>query len=168
VQVTIRDAGDLKRLNKQLRQVADGKALRKELTGGLREVLRPLVPTVRSAYLAQPGHKGRYSRSRRTRPPLRSLLASSVRIEVRTTGKLAGARIRVDGRRMPSGSRSLPGYWEATKRRGWRHPLFGDRGRWYGQPARPIFHRTVEPHEAEAGRAVDEVMERTRRKLEGR
>lgn len=166
MQVTIRDSGDLKRLNKQLRQQADGKQLRKDLTGGIRKVLNPLVPIVRAAYLAAPGYKGHKGRGRRQQPDLRALIAKTVRVEIRTTGKLAGARIRADGRRMPSGMRSLPAYFEGTKPR-WRHPLFGNPDRWYGQPSQPLFYRTVQPHQAEAGRAIDDLLEATRRKLEG-
>lgn len=165
MQVTIRDSGDLKRLNKQLRQQADGRQLGKELSAGLRDVLRPLVPIVRAAYLAAPGYKGRKGRSRRGQPDLRKLLAKSVRVEVRRSGKQAGARLRVDGRRMPDGMKAIPGYWEGTRPR-WRHPTFGNRDNWVAQQGHPVFDRTVEPHRHDADRAVAEVLERTRRKLE--
>jgi len=186
MQVTIRDAGDLKRITKQLRQVADGKELRKELTRGIRDALRPLVPQVRAAYLAGPSKGTRKTPSRRRQPNLRTLLAKAVRVEVRTSGRMAGARIRTDGRKMPSGMKALPRYWEGPEHFGWRgrwrHPVFPDAGprhrftdrtrafateaSWVQQESHPTFYRTVEPHEAQVRRAVDEVFERVRRKLE--
>jgi hypothetical protein len=184
--VTIRDAGDLKRVTKQLREQADGKQLRKEMTGAMREVLRPLVPMVRAAYLAGPSKGRPKTRSRAQLPSLRTLLARSVRVEVKTTGRMAGARIRTDGRRMPSGMRALPRYWEGPTVFGWagrwRAPVFPDAGSrhrftdrtrtavteapWVQHESHPTFYRVLEPHLPEAGRAIDQVLERTRRKLE--
>ena len=161
--VTIRDAGDLKRLARDLRDLADGKELRKELTGGFRDVLRPIAAEVKAAYRSGP------SRGRRGRPgpPLRSLLAKATRVEVRTTGRMAGARVRVDGRKMPDRMKSIPAYWEGYKRP-WRWPVYGNRQAWAQGRARPTFDRTVEPHAGDAGRAVDAVLDGVRRKLERR
>jgi len=159
--VRIIDSGDLRRVNKQLRQQADGKELRKELSGGLREALNPIRDEVKAAYRAQPGYRGRRTRPG---PPLRNLLAKATRVEVRTTGKLAGARLRVDGRKMPAGMRSLPQMWEGSKR--WRWPVYGDRRHWAQGRARPTFDRTVEPHEDEARRKVEQIVDGVRRKLQ--
>jgi hypothetical protein len=158
--VRIVDTGDLKAVIRQLRRQADGKELAKELRTGLREVLVPVRDEVKAAYRASP------SRGRRGRPgpSLRSLLARVTRVEVRTSGKLAGARLRVDGRKMPAGMRSLPQMWEGEKR--WRWPVYGDRTNWVQGRARPTFDRTVEPHEDEAQRAVEAVLGRVVRKLE--
>lgn len=161
MQVQLRDTGDLKAVARALRQHADGKALKRELTRGLREVLRPFVPQVRAAYRARPGYQGRRSRSRAQQPPLRRLMAAVTRVEVRTAGKLAGARLRVDGRKMPSGMRALPKAYEgpaAYRGRPWRHPVFGDRTRWVAQPSRPTFYPTVRPSEAAARAAVERVV----------
>jgi hypothetical protein len=171
MQVEIRDASDLKALAKQLREVEDGKALRKELTSGIRAVLRPLVPQVRAAYRANPRHRGGRSRDRAQHGDLRDLLAKATRIEValatrsRAKGQEAGARIRVDGRRMPDGMKALPAYYEGEKPR-WRAPLFGDRDRWFQYQSRPTFYRVVTPHTDEAGRAIDKVLDDVRKKLE--
>jgi hypothetical protein len=162
VDITIRDAGDLRRLNRDLRDVEDGKELQRELRTGLRGVLNPIREQVKAAYLAQPAYQGRRDRPG---PPLRSLLAKATKTEVRTTGKLAGARLRVDGRKMPSGMRSLPAYWEGYKPR-WRWPVYGNREAWAQGRARPIFDRTVGPIEDDARRAAEQVMEGVRRKLE--
>lgn len=148
--IYIRDTGDLKRVTRQLRQVADGRELLKELRSGLRAVLNPIRDEVRATYGG--GH-------------LRGALARATRTEIRTGGKLAGARILVDGRKMPAGMRSLPSYWEGYKRP-WRHPVFGNRNAWVSQAAHPTFDRTVEPHEDDATRAVDDVLAAIARKLE--
>jgi hypothetical protein len=162
VQVEFRDTGDLKRLNKALRQHADGKQIRSEASKAMKGVLQPLVPRVQAAYRGAPS-RGR--QRRRGGPGLRSLLAKATRTEVRFSGRQAGARIRVDGRRMPDQMKALPRYWEGEKPR-WRHPLFGDRDRWYDQPARPVFRRTVEPSEAAARAEINRILDQVKRKLE--
>ena len=161
-QVTIRDTGDLKAVTRQLRAQADGKELLAELRTGLRGVVNPIRDEVKAAYRAMPAGRGR-----RPKTSLGSQLARVTRTEVRTSGKLAGVRLRVDGRKMPSGAKSLPAYVEGYKRP-WRHPVYGNRNVWVSQPARPRFDRIVEPHEDDATRAVDEVLDGIRRKLESR
>jgi hypothetical protein len=165
-QFEIRDAGDLKKLNKQLRQLADGKEIKKELTKGLRGVLQPIVPEVRAAYRAAPSHgHASSSEARRGQPGLRQLLAKATRVEVRTAGRQAGARIRVDGRKMPDRMKSLPAYWEGEKPR-WRAPVFGNRQAWVEHKPRPLFYGIVQRHEVQARRAVDQVLDQVRQKLE--
>jgi hypothetical protein len=167
VQIELADTGDLKRLAKALRKHADGKALRKELTGELREVLRPIRDEVKAAYLARPGHMGPYTRTRARQPPLRTLLAKATRLEVRTSGKLAGARVRVDGRKMPNRMKALPAYYEGTKPR-WRHPVHGPHASktWVAQQSHPTFYPTVRPSEAEARRKIEAVVGRVFDKIE--
>lgn len=162
MEIWVRDSGDLKQLAKDLRGVADGKELRRELTSGLRGVLTPLAGQVKAAYRAAPS-RGRSHPG----PSLRSLLAKATRVEVRTTGRLAGARVRVDGRKMPVGMRSLPAMWEGPpKGKRWRHPVFGDRETWVAQPSHPTFYPIVEPHADDALRAINDVIDGVRAKLE--
>jgi hypothetical protein len=161
VQFELRDSGDLKRLAKVLRQHANGREVRKELTDGLRGVLRPIVPQIKAAYLSGPSGRGK---ARRKGGSLRSQLARTVRLEVRTSGKLAGARIRADGRRMPSGMRALPKAYEGVKR--FRHPVFGNREVWVAQQSHPTFFPAVQPSEAQARQAIDEVVAGVFRKIE--
>jgi hypothetical protein len=162
--ITIRDTGDLKAVTRQLRAQADGKELVKELRTGLRGVMNPIRDEVKAAYRAGPSAKGKAGRRGGS---LRGALTRATRVEVRTTGRLAGVRLRVDGRKMPDQMKSLPAYREGYKRP-WRHPVYGDRDVWVSQPARPVFDRTVEPHEADAARAVEAVLDGIRRKLESR
>ena len=166
VQMTVRETGDLKRLTRALRQVEGGKQLRRELSTGLRDILRPYVPELRAAYRAAPGR----SSTRHRAGTLRGLLAKSVRVEVRLTGKLAGARIRADGRRMPDGLRAIPRYWEGPSVHGWsgrwRHPVFGDRDVWVQQDSHPTFYPALRPTEHQARHKVDQVTNRIIHKLE--
>jgi len=165
--VTILDSKDLKALNKAFKNVADGKELRKEFTTGLRNVLKPLVPEVRAAFKASPsmGHGG-MSHAQANRADLRALLAKATRVEVKLTGKQAGARIRVDGRRMPSGLRGLPKAWEAEAGARWRHPTWGNRQNWVQQRSRPLFYRIVAPKAEGAAREIEQIANRVVRKLE--
>lgn len=159
MQVTIRDAGDLKAINKALKQAADGKEIRRQLAKQLRGEIRPMVASVKAAWLSAPsqGHKSS-TRARRGQPDLRKLLAKATAGQVRFTGKEAGVRVRTDGRKMPSGSKSLPTYAEGTKRP-WRHPVFGDRETWVTQQRFPRFYDAVQPNEAAARRACIEAVD---------
>lgn len=165
--VTILDSKDLRDLNKAFKGVADGRELRRELTQGMRNVLRPIVPEVRSAFEASPsmGH-GSMSRKSRDRADLRALLAKATRVEVKLTGRAAGARIRVDGRRMPSGLRGLPKAWEAEGGARWRHPTWGNRNGWVRQRPRPLFYRIVAPKAEPAAREIERIANRVVAKLE--
>jgi hypothetical protein len=160
VQVTIRTAADLKAYSKALRAHADGKELGKNLTRELRAVAQPFVPRVRQAWLSAPssGH-GTATRARRGQPDLRTLLAKATRVEVRRTGKLAGVRIRTDGRKMPDRMKALPGYVEGIRRRPWRHPVFGDQGTWTQQDPFPRFYDAVQPAFDQAWQATQRVLD---------
>jgi hypothetical protein len=153
----VKDAGDLKAVSRALRQAANGKDLRRNLTRELRREIAPMVAKVKAAWLSAPsqGHRGRKGRS------LRRLLASATRGQVRLSGKEAGIRIRTDGRRMPDQMKGLPGLAEglghAVDRRAgrWRHPVFGNRDVWVDQRPFPQFYAAVKPDEARARREVE-------------
>jgi hypothetical protein len=156
MQVMLVDAGDLKAAAKALRQFSDGKELGRQLSRNLRVVAQPLVPKVKAAWLSAPskGHASS-SRARRGQPNLRALLAKATRVEVRRSGRQAGVRVRTDGRKMPSGMRSLPGYAEGVRRRPWRHPVFGNPELWVRQEPFPRFYDAVQPDETQARQAVE-------------
>jgi hypothetical protein len=160
--IEIRTTGDLKRINRELRKVADGKQLGTDMTKASKKVLTPVAAEVKAHYLTQPAFQGRRTREGK---PLHLLLAKATKVEVRRTGRLAGARVRVDGRRMPSGMRSLPAYWEGSKPR-WRWPVYGDRQHWATGHARPGFDRIVEPSAPRVRREIDQVLQQVKRKLE--
>jgi hypothetical protein len=146
----VKDAGDLKAVNKALRQAANGKDLRRNLVRELRHEIAPMVARVKAAWLAAP------SRGRRSRrgSSLRRLLARATRGQVRLTGREAGIRIRTDGRRMPDSMRAIPTYAEGTKPR-WRAPVFGNRDVWADHQPFPRFYASVRPDQARARREVE-------------
>lgn len=144
------NAADLKRLNKTLGTLADGKTLKRELSSGLRSDLRPVVRAVQSAYGA-----GR----------LRTPLGKATRAEVRLAGKMAGARVRVDGRKMPEGLGSIPAMAEGRKP--WRHPVYGNRNVWVSQQPLDVFDRTVEPFAGQLRLKALEQVNQTIRKAGG-
>lgn len=137
------DASDLKDFAKSLRKHTNGKELRKKLTRALRDEIRPAVQDVKSAY----------GGGKHLRPALRR----ATRMEVKTTGSGAGARIMVDGRRMPPGMGSLPAYREGLKVP-WRHPTYGH-DPWVTQAPVPVFYDTVRPYEEKVIRRLNEVAE---------
>src|SRR6266496_376659 len=151
VEVKIRDTGDLKRLTRQLGRTAEGKEVRAELGRACRNILRPILAEV----------KALYSGGSHLRPALKR----ATKMEVRLTGKYQVAHIIVDGRRMPSGMRKIPQYWEGEASR-WRHPLFGDREHWYDQSPRPSFYRIASGHDLAAEREIAEAESQSLRPLE--
>jgi hypothetical protein len=161
VQLVLVDSGDLKAISKALRHHADGKRLRSELIAELKETARPMEKAVKVAWLAAP------SRQPASGQDLRRLLARSTWVQARLTGKEAGVRVRSDGRRMPNRMKALPGYAEGIRRRGWRHPVHGDRDIWVNQRPFPRFFAAVQPDEAAARRrcnqAVDTVFDEIER-----
>ena len=149
-QFELKDTGDLKRLIKDLRTASNGKELRQQFNKEVRAVLQPVAADVRVAYRAAPsmGHDS-MARGSRNRASLRALLAKATVVQVRPTGKQAAVRVAVAGKRMPSGLRALPRYWEGEATRGgrsrWRHPIYGDRTTWIQQRPRKTFDPVVLP-----------------------
>lgn len=135
--MTMRTGRDLKRISKELRGM-DNREIRKRFGKELRAAAKPMVPAVRAAIRNIPSKRA-YSAD-----GLRGRMAKATKLEVRTVGKDAGVRIRVDGRKMPDKQKALQSYMEGVKPR-WRHPVFGNTDVWVQQKPQPYFFRTVEP-----------------------
>ncbi|MGZ0231110.1 hypothetical protein [Streptomyces sp. CPS1] len=148
----LRTGKDLARISRELREM-NNRELKKRFGKELRQAAKPMVPAVRAAIRQIPS-KRPYSAD-----GLRGNLSRATRLEVRTTGKDAGVRIRVDGRKMPDKARSLQAYMEGLKRP-WRHPVFGH-DVWVKQDPRPYFFKTVRPlglaSRVKVNRAIDRV-----------
>jgi hypothetical protein len=152
----VRGGESLRRVSRELRAVGAGKEIKKQLSKEIRAAARPLVPLVRASISSIPsGHDG----------TLRKAMAKATRLDIKTVGKNAQVAVRVDGRKMPPHQGSLPAYMEGTKPR-WRHPLYGNRKKWFGQPPHPYFYRVVKPAgiRARVGvyRALDNVSKQIR------
>jgi hypothetical protein len=109
-------------------------ALRRQLSA----TQRPFAPRVRAAILNTPS-KGTVPY--RQPPGLRLRIAACVQTWAEIHGNVVSAGVEVNASRMPSGQKSLPLMLNGDKI--WRHPLFGDRERWYGQDSHPYFAQAV-------------------------
>lgn len=147
----VRGGRELDRISRQLRQVGDGREIRKRFSRELRSAAKPMVPIVRQSIRSIPT-RGTDSSG------LRERMARAVRLTVRTSGRQAGVAIRVDGRKMPPGEGALPAYMEGTKRR-WRHPVYGNRQVWAEQDSNPYFYRAVRPAGTRSRRNVNKVID---------
>lgn len=128
---------DLKRISAELRKMDDREVL-KRFRRELRAAAAPMVPAVRASIANIPvkGTSGSTG--------LRQRLQKATRLEMRTAGRMAGIRIRVDGRKMPEGQGSLPSMMEGLKP--WRHPVYARAGTprttwtWTGQDPHAYFY----------------------------
>lgn len=159
---------DLRELSRTLRQQVDGKERLKAMRAELKTAAAPMVPAVRSAIRAIPNtSNAQRSRAGRRRPGMRTALARAVTLQIRMSGRRAGVSIYMNPRRMADGTKSLPGYFEATpKYTRFRHPVFGNDA-WVAQRPQPYFTRTVKAADKQMTRAVDAIIERIRREVEG-
>jgi len=129
-----------------LRVAGSNVSITKTLERELHKSQRPFAPRVRAAILNTPAYGRKHT-------GLRVRIAGCVQTWVVIRGDMVSAGVEVDASRMPSGQKALPLYLDGAKAP-WRHPLFGDRDRWYGQPAHPYFARAVEMYGPFGGRAV--------------
>ena len=106
----------------------------KEMKRQLLASQRPFAPRVRAAILNTPS-KGLVPYHQP--PGLRLRIARCVQTWVEIRGDLVSAGVEVNASRMPDGQKSLPLMLNGDKV--WRHPLFGNKARWYGQASHPYF-----------------------------
>jgi hypothetical protein len=164
VQVT--GADDMRDLSRQLRQYADGSLLRREWRRRLREVAGPAVPAIRANIMAIPS-KGQ--NARRGKPSLRMQMARAVTLQIRTTGDHPAVSVYVSPRKMPSGKKSLPGYFERVPgKERLRHPVFGNRSAWVTQhtPRQGFFSSAVRPMEERLQREAADIAADITRQIE--
>lgn len=166
---------ELAALSRDLKELgAEGKQRRRDLSKALRAAAKPLVPALQTEIMKirskglQPSQSARANRKGRT---LRETMRKSVTIQVRTTGEnSANVKVFMNPKKMPTGMKSLPAYFEQTPRyRQLRHPIFGDKERWTGQnvPNLGYFTRTVRPALPMAIKEVNKVVDDVVKKLRG-
>lgn len=166
---------------KKLRKAGpQGKELRKELNKAIRGAGKDAVADTRRAITNLPvkgtrggggqertayasrnvkTDRGRASAARRS--GLRRTIAGATGIRI----KPAGITISVDGGKLPPNQRSLPRALDSRK--GWRHPLFGDTSRWYGQRGGPWFFKTLYGHSDKFRKAIDQALDDIAKKIDG-
>lgn len=121
--VTFTGGADLAAVRRRLRDIGD-QGLGKQMSKALRNAAKPLQPAVRAeAVVAMPsGYGPALSRSLRFRTAVK---------ETRETASVV-VRVYGDGRRS---RRDVP----SLNRGRLRHPLYGNRNRWFDQRVRPGF-----------------------------
>lgn len=168
-EIEIQGGEQLRQLARELRRLEDGRDRVAQLRRNLKAAAQPLVPAIKAAARSLPSQGQNRARGRRS---TRAQLASSVTLQVRTSGRLAGVSVFMNPRKMPDGKKSLPMYFERTP--GYlvlRHPTFGRRDGprdWQNQiPAtQGYFSRAITGVDERAERACRAVMEQTARELE--
>lgn len=93
LRVEITGADQLRAVSKQLRTVADGKAMRREFTAELRRSTRPAVQSAKEGARSLPSHGRKHT-------GLRRRMAAAVSAQVRTSGRSAGIKVRMSRARL--------------------------------------------------------------------
>jgi hypothetical protein len=152
----------LRALGRALRAEEDGKTLRKELVKNLRDALKPAADEAKAAIKSMPSSGARHGGM-----SLRNEVAKKVAIEVRLGGRSVGAKVKA--KKTPG----VRGFANAPKRlnraKGWRHPFFGDKERWYSQLGKvDWFDGPMRAGKPRYRQAVIDAMEATARKIKGK
>lgn len=116
------DYTDLRKATARLKAHKSGREFRKDLTKGLRDGAKPVLPSVRAAALNLPS-KGNDTKG------LRRKMARVTSIQVKTGGKSPTVRIRIARSRMGDQA-ALP---RVTNEGRWRHQVYGRRNTWVTQ-----------------------------------
>lgn len=157
------DQASLQRFVFALRLEDDGKALIRDLRKNLRVAAQPAVAAVKSSIRAMDSHS-------HVTPGLRAAIASGVELKMNTGTRKVGVAIRA--KKTPA----VRGFALAARRtnrsKGWRHPFFGDRERWYDQKGKVgWFDDTIPkftPQFLQAGKqAMDEMAARISQRTRG-
>jgi hypothetical protein len=183
VSLAVQGAGEYRALARRLRGAANGD-LRKELRQQISEPGRVVVQDVKDAARSMRITSTRGSRPNKIRrhhnkamalergakavvraggrnTHLRETIARATKLQI--TAK--GIRIRVDSSQFPESQRHLPRYLDRDK--GWRHPLFGNKERWFEQHGSPYFASTIGKRAPKFREAILKAMETIRTKIEG-
>lgn len=152
------DRRSFARVERALRDEADGRELRRDLADNLHSALEPAVGAVRAAVMSMATgglpHAGE---------PLRVAVAAGVQVEVQLSGRAAGARIVATKHGMPRGFAQAPKRLNA--RRGWRHKVYG-RDVWVRQVGAPgWFDDTLRRGQERYRTAVRVALDRVARRI---
>lgn len=168
ISVDVIGAGELRELARAIRTSSDPRRLRRELSQGMRQAARPLVPRVKAAAAGLPSQG---QNARRGKPSTRKQLARSVAMSVRTSGRKAGVSVFMNPRRMPDKKKALPQYFERTPGKTvLKHPVFAARGTppivIQRTPPAGYFTRSIAGADRAAVREAQQVIDRIAREIE--
>lgn len=124
------DGQALKRVSMALAQEADGKQLKRDLAKNIRKSLAPAVAEARAGILSMPS-KGLPVEGQ----PLRAAISRRIRAQAKLSGRYPGARVHVTKKGMPRGFELAAR--RTNRRKGWRHPVFGNTEVWAQQTGQP-------------------------------
>lgn len=146
---TVTGAEDLRAVSRQLRTVTDGKAMRRDLTKGLRQGVRPAVASVKAAAVTLPA-KGPRSTG------LRRRMGSATSPQVRTGGRNPVVAVRISRARMGDKAGAARG----MDRREFKHPVYGNRDVWVSQRGHPgWFEHAVHARERQVRTSMRAVLD---------
>lgn len=174
---------DFKRLGQRFRAAGkDGAAVRRAATKRMQQFLRKITDeqkreilglkvkgvrgngtTRRQAFHEAAALRGKKVRARREGHGLRAQTARGIKSKVSWSGRKLGARVSVETSHLPPSQRTLPRHLDNP--RGWRHPLWGNRKRWYGQVGGPYFSGPIERHRVTVKREIKEEIDNLMRTL---
>lgn len=182
--VRVAGADQMRKLARDLKKV--DKKLATKLRKSIRDAARPAVADAKTAITNLPvtGSRGGGGTARtekhleRVKDPtsdkariraqrrsgLRRTIAASIKVDIRDGGKRAGVRIIVDASKLPTDQKTLPRRLNSKK--GWRHPLFGNRDRWYTQRGRPWFEVSIQRHARRVRKTILAAMDELAKELD--
>lgn len=118
---------DLRALAKKLRKHGNAKVIRKQLNAGLKLGAKPALEATKKAALSLPVKAGQNPGT-----GLRKKMAKVANIQVRSSGRDPGVRVRISRARMGDQASLV----KATNNGRWRHPVHGNREVWVTQTSR--------------------------------
>jgi hypothetical protein len=150
-------------LAKALKAEEDGKELRRELLRNFRTALAPARDAARAAIKSMPV-KGRHGVGGQQ---LRAGIARRIVVQTRLSGKFPGVSLKA--KKTPNIRDFSNAPKRMQRRKGFRHPVFGDTEWWVTQMGKPgWFDNAVDQRRGEYRRAVaqvlDEMAERIKRR----
>lgn len=148
--VYVTGADSLRSFARNLKAAGQGGLVRR-LRSQVHQLAAPIVAEVRREVMAYPSRGSKHR-------GLRAAVAAAVTSSTRTTGTV-GIRILISRGRLPEEWKTMPDNLE----NGWRHPLFGNKSRWYPQEGRPFFWVTIRRHyprfNAACWRAINQTLD---------
>lgn len=155
ISLKVTGTDDLRRASRKIRESADPKTVRRELSQALKQSTTPALTDAKAAALALPAH-GRHHTGLRVR------IARGVTAQAKLSGRTAGVKVRVS-RRIMGSQAAVP---MLMNHGNWRHPVFGETKVWVTQRgSRNWFDSAVDRHRREVRRAVKGVLDDLERKL---
>jgi len=165
--------GSLAVISRELRRM-DGRQVTTIFRQRLDVAARSYPMRIRAAALAIPVKpEGRHTG---LRARIAGCVSYSSGIDLTGQEPKAYASLWIDPRKMEPDYKTLPLYMEGVREkvgrdnRGysrWRHPVFGDREVWRGQPSHPFFYPPADPFGRAADAAIREALGDITRKLNG-